>query len=263
MEIVRGLPSYSHNIVYTGNRSLKQVLEALKKHHPLKGKLTQPLPYRFDRARDVKEKEILHLQKEMAASNVRIEMPDGVFDESLVPSIEMFNEYFAGGMSGIVFQEIREARALAYSVGAGYYPGTRKNDENMMFAGMGTQADKTPEAIEAILSLWDDIPESADRFQAAHRAKLNDYKTAKLGFREVVGEVRSWEQLGVPVDPRKARYESVQQMTLSDVLRFHKEHISGKPKLISILGDSTKMDMGKLRALGTVKSLTPDQVATY
>jgi predicted Zn-dependent peptidase len=128
---------------------------------------------------------------------------------------------------------------------------------------MGTQADKTPEAIEAILSLWDDIPESADRFQAAHRAKLNDYKTAKLGFREVVGEVRSWEQLGVPVDPRKARYESVQQMTLSDVLRFHKEHISGKPKLISILGDSTKMDMGKLRALGTVKSLTPDQVATY
>ena len=33
-------------------------------------------------------------------------------------SIALFNEYFGGGMNAIVFQEMRESRALAYSAGA-------------------------------------------------------------------------------------------------------------------------------------------------
>jgi predicted Zn-dependent peptidase len=263
MGIVKGLPSYRHSIVYIGSRSLDQVVAALERHHPLKGELTEPPPYRFDRARVVETKEILHLQKEMAASSVAVEMPDGVFEESLVPRIEMFNQYFAGGMSGIVFQEIREARALAYSVGARYYPGGRQNDENLMYASMDTQADKTPEAIEALLGLWDDMPKSEERYHAAHRAQLNHYRTAKLGFRQVLGSVRRWERLGVPVDPRKGRYEGVQGLTLTDVVDFHVKHLAGKPKLISVLGDSTKMDMEKLRSLGAVLSVTADEVATY
>ena len=263
MAIVESLPSYRHHIVYTGSRSLEDVLVSLKTHYPLAGDLKESPPYRFDRARVAKAKEILHLQKEMAASNVRIEISDGVFDESLTPYVEMFNEYFAGGMSGIVFQEIREARALAYSVGARYYPGGRKDDESMMFAGMATQADKTPEAIEAILGLWDHIPKSEERYQAAHRAKLNDYRTAKLGFRDVLGSVQTWELQGIPVDPRKQRYERVQKLTLDDVLDFHKKHISGKLKLISVLGDSTKIDLEKLRAMAPVRSVTPEQIATY
>jgi predicted Zn-dependent peptidase len=42
-----------------------------------------------------------------------------------VPS-QLYNSYFGGGMAGIVFQELREARALAYSVGARYTPATAR-----------------------------------------------------------------------------------------------------------------------------------------
>jgi hypothetical protein len=132
-----------------------------------------------------------------------------------------------------------------------------------MYASMDTQADKTPEAIEALLGLWDDMPKSEERYHAAHRAQLNHYRTAKLGFRQVLGSVRRWERLGVPVDPRKGRYEGVQGLTLTDVVDFHVKHLAGKPKLISVLGDSTKMDMEKLRSLGAVLSVTADEVATY
>ena len=262
VELVRNLPTYKHDIVYTGSRPIEQVVESVKKHFPASGDLKEPPPYRYDRAVE-REGEILHLQKEMAQANVRIEMSDGVFDESIVPQVELYNEYFAGGMSGIVFQEIREARALAYGVGARYYQGARKDGENLMFAAMGTQADKTPEALDALLRLLNEMPESDERFQAAIQAKVNEYRTEKLGFRQVLGAVRGWEDLGVSVDPRAERYSKLKKVELSDVVAFQKKHVAPGEKLISILGDSTKMDMAQLRKIGSVKSVTAEDVATY
>jgi predicted Zn-dependent peptidase len=36
------------------------------------------------------------------------------------PTRALFNEYFGSGLSSIVFQEIREAKALAYGASASY-----------------------------------------------------------------------------------------------------------------------------------------------
>lgn len=261
--IVKGLPTYEHNITYVGNRSVDEVLAALKMYHPLGKSLREPPPYRYDRARALESTELLHLQQQKAASDVQVEQGDGLFDESIIPVVEMYNEYFAGGMSGVIFQEIREARALAYSVGARYVSGGRTNAENLMFANMGTQADKTPEAIEALVGLLDTLPESEDRYKAAHAAKLNDYLTGKIGFREILGVVRRWELQSLEVDPRVARFQKVKQIGLADVVAFQKEHLAGRPKLISVVGDSTKMDMVKLRSLGVFRSVTADDVATF
>ena len=40
------------------------------------------------------------------------------FDPAIQPTLDMYNEYFGGGMNAIVFQEMRESRGLAYSAGA-------------------------------------------------------------------------------------------------------------------------------------------------
>ena len=40
------------------------------------------------------------------------------FDPAIQPTLNMYNEYFGGGMNAIVFQEMRESRGLAYSAGA-------------------------------------------------------------------------------------------------------------------------------------------------
>jgi predicted Zn-dependent peptidase len=37
------------------------------------------------------------------------------FDAKNIPLISMYNEYFGGGMSSVVFQDLRESKALAYS----------------------------------------------------------------------------------------------------------------------------------------------------
>ena len=266
LNIVKELSDYEHSIVYTGSRSVDAIVAAIRQHHKLKKKLEEPLPYRVDRVRSVPETEILVLQKEMAASRVNVEMGDLIFQESLTPRIEMFNEYFSGGMSSIVFQELREARALAYQVHAQYYllgRPARREDQNLMWGIIVTQADKTPESAAAMLDLWENLPTSEERYAASQRAIINTYETAKLGFREVIGAVRNWERLGVDVDPRKARYEQIQDLKLDDVIGFQKEHIAGKPRIVSVLGDTTKMDMTQLRKLGTVRIVEIEQTATF
>ncbi len=250
LELVGSVLKYEQSISYTGSLSLDSVVAILKKHHPVENDLVPPPPHVFLTARAPEQTEIRIFPKEMAQAQVYIEYGDVVYDESEQPSIGLYNNYFAGGMAGIVFQELREARALAYSVGARYISGSRPREQSRMVGYIGTQTDKTPEAVEVFLDLMENLPESPERFVNAQSAMINQYRTGKIGFREVLGTVRGWERLGLAPDPRKARYEKVKLSDLADVLAFHKARIKGRPKLISIIGDTTKIDMARLAKIG-------------
>ena len=65
------------------------------------------------------------------------------------PYLTLYNEYFGGGMNAIVFQEMREARGLAYSSSARLYMPSFKDDSYLYYAFIATQNDKMKTAIEA------------------------------------------------------------------------------------------------------------------
>jgi predicted Zn-dependent peptidase len=250
--VIRGLLDYKHVITYTGSLPLEEMKSVLDRLHPLPDTLKDPPPYRFLHARQPSQSEILFLNKEMAQAQVRLEYASGQYEKDILLPAEMYNNYFAGGMSGIVFQELREARALAYSVGALYHVGTRISDENIMIGAIGCQADKTPEAVAAFIDLMDNLPESPERMQEAIRSMDNQYRTSKLSFREVIGAVRAWEKLGLAPDPRKEQFEALQHAGLDTVTAFHDQHVEGRPKLISIVGDQSRIDLNALKEFGTV-----------
>jgi predicted Zn-dependent peptidase len=250
LSLVSGIVGYEQTITYTGSLDPKSVIAKLKTHHPLSKSLKKAPARVYLTARAPEKTEIRIFPKEMAQAQMYIEYGDEVYDESARPSIALFNNYFSGGMAGIVFQELREARALAYSVGARYLTGSRPKEQSRMVGYIGTQTDKTPEAVEAFIELMDDLPESPERFGNAQNALVNQYRTSKVGFREVLGTVRGWEKLGLEPDPRKARYEAVKQSDLSQLLNFHKARIQGRPKLISIVGDTSKIDQERLSKIG-------------
>ena len=163
-------------------------------------------------------------------------------------------------MSGIVFQELREARALAYSAGAAYNFGNRKGDQNLMLGAVFCQADKTNEAVEAFVELFDDLPKSAERFEEARQSILNRYRTAKIGFRGVIGAVRAWERLGLSVDPRQWRFEQIQQLDMTAMLKFYGDRIQNRAKLISIVGDGSKIDKERLTQVGPVVEVGLEEI---
>lgn len=254
------LLTFRYDITYTGSLPLEHVEALVAKHRLLPEAPRDPPPYRFLRAREPDETEIYFFDKEMAQAQVRIEFGNGVYEEKSMTPVQLYNSYFAGGMSGIVFQELREARALAYSASALYHTGTRINDENLMIGVIGCQADKTPEALAAFIDLIDNLPESPERFDEALTAIENRYRTSKIGFRGVIGAVRSWERLGLGPDPRERRFEEIRDSNLETMLAFHRERIAGRPKLISIVGDKNRIDMDALAKMGKVIEISLEQI---
>ena len=258
--VIKGLLNYKHVISYSGSLSLDEVLAVVKEYHPVSDVLQSPPPYHFLKLRLPAETEILFFHKEMAQSQVDIELGDEDYNEANNPAIQLYNAYFAGGMSGIVFQELREARALAYSTHARYAMGNRKSDQNMMWGYIACQADKTPEAVKALIDLIDNLPVSPERFGEARQSILNRYRTAKIGFRDITDAVRSWERLEVPIDPRKWRFEQIQKSNIDMMLQFHQAHLQNRPKIISIVGDQNKMDMEALTKVGKVVEIGLEQI---
>jgi len=260
---IADLLSYQHTISYVGSLSVAELQNQLRQHHPLGGKLQPPPSYEFFVQRRPEETEIYLFDKEMAQAYVRIDFGDEVYDEAKRPAINLYNEYFDGGMSGVVFQELREARALAYASYARYAPGSRAGEQNQMMAIVLCQADKTAEAVGAFIDLIDNLPISEERFAIGKEAIINRYKTAKVGFREVIGAVRRWEYQGLEVDPRVDRYQQVQRSDLDLLLDFHRTNITKRKKLISIVGDKSKIDMEALARNGKITEISLDQIFAF
>jgi len=132
-----------------------------------------------------------------------------------------------------------------------------------MVGVIGTQADKTIDAVDAFVDLLDNLPVSPERFAAAQHALVSKYRTERLGFRQVLGSVRQWEKQEVPIDPRSWRFGEIQKADLDRVLQFHQEHIQNRPKLISIVGDRNKIDMESLARHGKIVELTIDDLFAF
>ncbi len=161
-------------------------------------------------------------------------------------------------MSSVVFQELREARALAYSAQAQYAQGGRLDAENLGLGAISSQNDKTVDALGAFLDLFENMPVSGERFEESKSALANRYRTSTVGFRRINSTVRSWEQLGITDDPRASRFDQLQRSTLEDMLAFQREHIAGKAKLISIVGDMSRIDEQALADVAEVPAIDVD-----
>ncbi|MDQ8185987.1 insulinase family protein [Pelagicoccus sp. SDUM812002] len=249
------LSGYEHDYLYVGKMPIKEVAKKLKKLSKTKRALKPAPEPVLPKLHDPESNDIVYVDYETAQSQIRIEFPGGIYDESERPMIETFNEYFYGGMGGIVFQEMREARALAYSVWAHYLVSSFEGGEDLVMGFIGTQADKTVDSLSAYLDLWDNMPNSEDRFAVVKESLDNQYRVSKIGFRDVLAAVKAWERVGLEGDPRDSRYDKIMEGDLEDLFGFYEKEIKGQPKMISILGPSAAIDMEELEKHGEVRQV--------
>ena len=130
--------------------------------------------YRFRNVRDIDSSEVLVVDQQTAQAQVRIECRWRLQRGRRLLA-NLYTSYFGSGMSSVVFQELREARALAYSASARYSAGSRINAENLMMGSIGTQTDKTVDALAAFIDLIDNMPSSFERFEESVNSMLNRY----------------------------------------------------------------------------------------
>ena len=164
-----------------------------------------------------------------------------------------FNKYFGG--RGLVFQEIREFRSLAYTA-YGVYRNPYFIDGKGYFQGyMGTQADKTINALEAYISILSDMPKRATWIDGIKNGLKQSQNSKKPNFRSISKAIRNWEQQGFKIDPRVSQNEIFESISFNDIIDFYEKYLKNKPITITIVGNKEKIDMEKLAKFGDVIEL--------
>ena len=247
-------------ILYYGPRTVEEISATIKNGFLGKQPTQENPAFVADRSISPDTNQVFFLQKEMAQAQVRLEFAAGTYDEAKAPLGQLFNEYFGGGMAGLVFQELREARALAYSAWAHFFTPSRPEDENILVGAIGCQADKTLEAVDAFIELLHEMPINETRWNSAHAAILSAYRTNPIASRSIPGFVYDFNALGIDKDPRSQRYEKLKGSDINSLKSFYKKEIQPKPILLSIVGDSEKIDLDELRKFGPLTEVKPKQL---
>ena len=144
----------------------------------------------------------------------------GQFDVDKMPYASLFNEYFGSGLSSIVFQEIREAKALAYGAGAAYTTPSKKEDAHYVRVFIGTQADKLPDAVDAMLELMNNMPMAKEQFEGAKTAALKVIASTRITKENIYWTWDANLRRGINYDLRKTSYEKIPSITLEDMRSF-------------------------------------------
>ena len=179
------------------------------------------------------------------------------------PVANLYYNYFSGGMNSIVFQEMREARGLAYSAYAYLAKGRIPQHPYYFYAFIATQNDKVQQAIEAFDEIIENMPRSEQAFELAKSGVLATLESQRTTKMNILWNYLEYEKFGLKEDINKTLYEGIQKLTLDDVVKFQQEFIKGRPYTYCILGDKNDLDMKYLRSLGKVKFLSQEEIFGY
>lgn len=261
---IQSLPGYRYTLLYYGPAKNEEVAKSVAQHMVMSKTLKDPpKPFEYDR-REMKEN-IVYVANypDMVQAELIWVRKAGAFDKTIVPTAEMFNQYFGGDMSSVVFQTIRESKALAYSTSAGFQTPDRKEDPNYITAYVGTQVDKMPEAIVGMNELLTTLPASDGAFQVAResmRSKLETQRVTKMG---ILYSYLDAQRMGYTTDSRRDLYQALDNISFSKIEAFHRKQFSGQPYAYCVLGDTSKMDMEALRKLGRVELVPMEELFGY
>ncbi len=263
VDIIKDFTKTQHRILYYGPMKGEELITSLNTYHSLPEQLkTVPPPVDF-KMQEVALPSVYWADYDMVQEEIMFLSKEQDFNVEQIPIARMFNEYFGGSMSSPVFQELREAQGLAYSAFAYYGTAAKPKDSDLFYAYIGTQADKQPEAMKAMMGLLQDFPRSENGFDVARNAILNQIESQRITKANILFNYESARKKGITYDVRKDVYEKVQNFTLEDVAKFQQEQLKINKYNIVLIGSKDKINFKDLSKYGAVKQLSLDEIFGY
>jgi predicted Zn-dependent peptidase len=262
-KLISSLPTYEHRVLYYGPADANDLAANLSKLHTTPKSLkTIPAaqPYEF---LNTTENTVLFVDYPMVQAEVIWLTKSVPYNAAMAPTVRMFNEYFGGGMSSVVFQTIRESKALAYSTYAGYTTPQRPTEPFYMFSYVGTQADKFGEAVGGMEELLKEMPKADALYANAKASVKNTIATERITRADILFNYERAKKFGRDYDIRKNIYEEAPNMDFSKLQQFHAQYVKGQPHTLLVLGSKDKISMDELSKLGKVKVLTLEDIFGY
>jgi predicted Zn-dependent peptidase len=263
LDKVKALKGLQHTIMYYGPLSEQQVSDVLNKSHVTSETLAPVTAVHPFIEQETKENTVLlanYDAKQIYMDMLHKSVP---FDKNLEARRELYNEYFGGGMNTVVFQEMREARALAYSANAFFQMPDRAEDSYYMRTFTASQTDKMTDAIHTFLSILNDMPKSQKNFDLAKASLMKNLRTDRILREDILWNYLDAKRMGYDTDKRKDMFEQIPKLTMDDMIGFQQQYVKGVPYTYCILGDLKSLNMETLKALGPVKILSQRDIFGY
>ena len=261
VDITKGIKDFKQRVFYYG-KDVDAAITALNDHHTVKETLKD-----YPAATVYTEQEtggnVYFVDYDMVQSEMMFLAKGAPFSPENMAVSTLFNTYFGSGLSSIVFQEIRESKSLAYSAWSNYSTARKKEDSNYVMAYIGTQANKMPQAVDAMMGLMSDMPEAQEQFEAAKTAALKKLAAQRITKSNVFWTYESLQRLGINEDNREAMYNAIKGMKMEDLRAFFNENIKGQEYNVMVVGNKKDVDMEALGQLGKVQEMDVDYLFNY
>ncbi len=260
---IKQINSYKHRIFYYGPQAPAEVITVAETYHKVPATLLDyPEPLNFAEL-STETNQVYFAHFDMVQSELMMVSKGPQFDVNLVPVANLFNEYFGSGLSSIVFQEIRESKALAYSAYSGFSVPQRADRSHYVTAYIGAQVDKLPEAADAMLALMSEMPRADIQFESARDAAMKQIETSRTTRQAIFWSYQTALQRGLDYDLQKTTYDALKTMDMDKMQAFFDEQIKGNSYTYCVIGNRNAVNLDTLKKLGPVKELTLEEVFGY
>lgn len=252
---------YEAEVHYVGSLPFESAYDILSKNLPLKAEEKETASPQVKDRVPYSENTIYFISdKDAAQSRIYFYIEGNPYKAEDDVYYSTFNKYFGNGFGGLVMQEVREYRSMAYTA-EGTYVTPFLKDKNAYFMGyIGTQGDKTVDAMDIFMGLINNMPQYADRIGNIKDYLREGLQTAKPGFREASQVYEAWKRLGYTEDPAKSELPKINGLTFEDVLKFYEQNVKGRPVVIGIIGNPKQVDFTALEKYGKVVRLNKSKL---
>lgn len=263
LEVLHTLFDYPQQVIYYGPQPLAALGTSLTQAHQMPAQF-KAVPARNNFKQVAQQSpEVLFADYDMVQSEIFWVRNTADFDPAQLPTIDLFNNYFGGGMASVVFQTLRESKALAYSTYAYYDTPSRKDQQYSINAYIGSQADKFHEAIAGMSELLNGLPESAKLLETAQVNMKKNLQTERIRQDNIIYTYLDAQERGIDYDVRQKTYEALDKMSYADLKKFSDTQLANKPYTLCVVASEKRVTPADLAKYGSVKKLSLDEIFGY
>lgn len=261
--LIHNLNTYKHTIIYYGPQNLKNLQASLLKLHPMPKQFkSPPPPLAFTPVSQTANK-LLFTNYNMVQAEVRWVRNTVPYKPELEPLVDVYNNYFGAGMSSLVFQTIRESKALAYSTYAYYVTPNKKEDNFYNIAYVGCQADKFTDALDAMNQLLTKLPNVSESINNTKLGIKKDIETARITQDDIIFTYLAAQLKGINYDLRRQTYATINNINFDTINQFYKQNIAQKPYTYCVLASDSKVLESTMAKYGEVQKLSLEEIFGY
>ena len=258
--ILKEITDYQHEIFFYGS-DLKPILTSLEKNHNLKANKAIPAPKVYSEPETTGK--VYFTNYDMVQTEMTRMAKGSAYNFDNAGTVNVFNAYFGSGLSSIVFQEIRESKSLAYSANATYRTPSEKKLSDYMNVTVGTQANKLPQAVDAISVLLNEMPKIEKQFNNAKESSLKQIASSRIIKTNIFFNQLNVNKLGFDFDIRSAIYKDIQNLSLDKMNTFFNKEVKTKQYNTAIIGKKENLNFDALKKLGVIEEISLEEIFNY